>query len=426
MLSDRFQEFRSYEEYKLNAANLIPPYVVTYPSPNDPTKTAIVFGNVNAEDEQEVIKTDQLVRYIQALEEQLLKTDLTNIDESGKSQLIDIVKQGEVGRLIDRILSTIGPYSERPDVTLTPSEYNVAISRSGTKVAKQGWCIASFLAEKGNEYKFAPGTMDGDVCLFSEEIIKQEVRSINYTYQYNDEGYVTKASATYNGQTHTYAFAYEKDEDGRVVSETITDEQTNQTVNALPYQYQTTVGTYQPLTVLNANAELPIDGYCRFISHFQGNGQIKVVVSFHLASANRKMQVSRDGYTANLATQLGNLLQRIDEIIRILGGFDEKICSHDTEIGNIITRTTCNILPTLCGQPAILFGEGTPQEAVVPHNWKQFDPETGEGYNWNGRPSAEGQQYINTSATSGGRYIAIRASYDPNSASYYTLKWVNC
>ena len=43
----------------------------------------------------------------------------------------------------------------------------------------------------------------------------------------------------------------------------------------------------------------------------------------------------------------------------------------------------------------------------MPINWHQFDPETGEGYNWNGLPSAAGQQYINTTVDTGGRYIAI-------------------
>lgn len=76
-------------------------------------------------------------------------------------------------------------------------------------------------------------------------------------------------------------------------------------------------------------------------------------------------------------------------------------------------------LPLLCGQPPILFGAGTPKESVVPSNWRQFDPETGEGYNWTGLPSAIGQQYINTEASSGGRYIAVR---DGISA----LKWLNC
>ena len=75
-------------------------------------------------------------------------------------------------------------------------------------------------------------------------------------------------------------------------------------------------------------------------------------------------------------------------------------------------------LPLLCGQPMILFGKGTPYRNIVPDNWRQYDIETGEGYNWNGLPSALGQQYINTSVTSGGRYIAV---YD----GYCSLKWVN-
>ena len=85
--------------------------------------------------------------------------------------------------------------------------------------------------------------------------------------------------------------------------------------------------------------------------------------------------------------------------------------SHDHDIDAIIeTRLGApdyNALPLLCGQPPILFGAGTPQEAIVPINWRQFDPETGEGYNWNGLPSAAGQQYINTTVDTGGRYIAI-------------------
>lgn len=76
-------------------------------------------------------------------------------------------------------------------------------------------------------------------------------------------------------------------------------------------------------------------------------------------------------------------------------------------------------LPMLCGQPMTLFGAGTPQEAVVPINWKQFDPETEEGYNWIGTPSALGQQYVNTSVATGGLYIAVKDGE-------YGLKWVNC
>lgn len=75
-------------------------------------------------------------------------------------------------------------------------------------------------------------------------------------------------------------------------------------------------------------------------------------------------------------------------------------------------------LPKLCGQPMILFGAGAPTESIVPDNWIQFNPITGEGYNWDGTPSALGQQYINTTVTYGGRYIAARNGTTG-------LKWLN-
>lgn len=60
----------------------------------------------------------------------------------------------------------------------------------------------------------------------------------------------------------------------------------------------------------------------------------------------------------------------------------------------LLERKGYNAVPLVCGQPMILIGYGTPQDDVVPFNWRQFDPETGEGYNWNGLPSANGQIYI--------------------------------
>lgn len=95
---------------------------------------------------------------------------------------------------------------------------------------------------------------------------------------------------------------------------------------------------------------------------------------------------------------------------------------YDVAFGSIFSDEE---LPTLCGQPAVLFGAGTPQEAVVPDNWKQYDADADEGYNWNGQPSAIGQRYIDTDASSRAEYIAVRSSYDKSSADYDVLKWLN-
>ena len=71
-------------------------------------------------------------------------------------------------------------------------------------------------------------------------------------------------------------------------------------------------------------------------------------------------------------------------------------------------------LPMLCGQPYKLYGDGSPAEATVPSNWKQLAE---GGYNWNGLPSAIGQEYIDT--TNGKKYEAVWNNY-----AQRTLKWL--
>lgn len=88
--------------------------------------------------------------------------------------------------------------------------------------------------------------------------------------------------------------------------------------------------------------------------------------------------------------------------------------SIQEEIVDIAKPVTFSSIPMLCGQPMILFGNGTPQESIVPINWIQF---LDGGYNWTGLPSALGQTYINTAVNSGGRYTAV---WNGN-----VLKWVN-
>ena len=93
-------------------------------------------------------------------------------------------------------------------------------------------------------------------------------------------------------------------------------------------------------------------------------------------------------------------------------GADKDALIQDMEQAVLLERKGYNSIPLLCGQPMILFGAGTPQESIVPTNWIQFNPETGEGYNWNGTPSAEGQTYINMAADTNGHYTAVKIGYN--------------
>lgn len=229
---------------------------------------------------------------------------------------------------VARIQESMGAYSDRPDITLVAKETNKAISADGVKVTKAGWAIAEFTAEKGNIYLFKPNEVDGDVCIFAEEITNIETRGIDYTYTYNADGTIKTAKATYLGATHIYTFSYADDK-----SYTITDE-AGETVEALPMTYETKVGSYSPLVRLNADAELPKDGYCRYMSHFKGNSSIKIVVSYKIDAADLVMKVVRDGVFASISTQLGNLSQKEDETRKKIeeyhGSYIELLCKTDT------------------------------------------------------------------------------------------------
>ena len=228
---------------------------------------------------------------------------LTVTDRTGAVKTADLGDVSDVARL----KRSLGPYSEREDIVLTASQTGYVISADGAKVTKSGWAIAEFTAEKGNVYLFKPNVIDGSVCIFSEYIQSVETRGIDYTYTYNTDGTVASASATYLGTTHTYTYTYAEDK-----SCTITDE-TGAVVNTLPMVYETKVGTFSPLVSLNADAELPKDGYCRYMSHFKGNSAIKVAVSYKVGVADLTMKVTRDGVLASISTQLGNLSQKEDE-----------------------------------------------------------------------------------------------------------------
>lgn len=226
------------------------------------------------------------------------------------------VKSTVLGDAADvaRMKQSLGPYSAREDIVLTASATGYVISKDGVKTAKSGWAMAEFTAELGNEYLFNPGETDGEVCVFAEYIDKVEQRGIDYAYTYDEQGRVATAKATYDGATHSYTYAYSAG-DGVQGAEncTITDDQTGKTVDYLPSTYKTKVGSYQPLTLLNAGAELPEDGYCRFVSNFQARASIKVVVSYKVAAANLVMKVVRDGMTASMCTQLSRINQKVDE-----------------------------------------------------------------------------------------------------------------
>ena len=249
-------------------------------------------------------------------------------DRTGAKKTLDMSGLVSAQSDVARIQDSMGAYSDRPDITLVAKETNKAISADGVKVAKTGWAIAEFTAELGNIYLFNPGETSSDVCVFAEYIDKVETRAIDYAYTYDESGRVVTAKATYNGKTYTYTYDYSTDE------AVITD-QDNKKVSSLPSVYTTTVGAYNPMTILNADAELPQDGYCRFVSNFTTASSIKIVVSYKIASANLTMKVVRDGSTANMCSQLAKINKKVDDIAE-RQTIKNKIFIHTCKEGAIV------------------------------------------------------------------------------------------
>lgn len=228
-------------------------------------------------------------------------------DRTGAKKTLDMSGLVSAQSDVARIQESMGAYSDRPDITLVAKETNKAINAAGVKVAKTGWAIAEFTAELGNIYLFNPGETSSDVCVFAEYIDKVETRAIDYAYTYDESGRVLTAKATYNGKTYTYTYDYSTDK-------TVITDQGNNKVSSIPSVYTTTVGAYNPMTILNADAELPKDGYCRFVSNFTTASAIKIVVSYKIDSANLAMKVVRDGSTANMCSQLAKINKKVDDI----------------------------------------------------------------------------------------------------------------
>lgn len=167
-------------------------------------------------------------------------------------------------------------------------------------------------------------------------------------------------------------------------------------------------------TPLRADIVYPIDAYNTIKANKANIGT--------LSSLNTASKTDLVSAINELAGKVGSAADDVASLQSGLSSVETAAATNRADLDRTMSRVASpddRALPLLCGQPPILFGAGTPKETVVPDNWNQYDPATGEGYNWNGKPSAIGQQYVDTTAASGGRYIAARNGE-------WDLKWINC
>lgn len=116
--------------------------------------------------------------------------------------------------------------------------------------------------------------------------------------------------------------------------------------------------------------------------------------------------------TKDDVTELGHEVGKVEKSAEELKAENAELKEDLAEL-EAVALVDCEVK---YGQPRVLYGAGTPQEAIVPDNWVGMDK---GGCYWNGQPLFVGQVYININATSNGRYTGVR------NANYGDIVWKN-
>lgn len=216
-----------------------------------------------------------------------------------------------------------------------------------------------------------------------------EKAAASWTNTLNDDGETYTHTATISGMLADGIAELADGTPLAVAGKTVSVQDTNATMPAVFVKYQLETETTSTVSVAS---DLDIEDWG--IEMLRGTGKAHVTTQYS------------QGYPDAVAAIAASRMPAAENSIGTLADAYEREAWEDAESADF------RELPMLCGQPMKLYGNGTPQEAVVPTNWIQL---ADGGYDWNGIPSAIGQEYINT-ASGGGKYEAVR---DGN----YSLKW---
>ena len=284
---------------------------------------------------------------------ELLNLNPTDFNTQTANKLASLLQlMTEMGVNTDRIQKTLGSYTNRTPLSLQIDKDNMAIdAATGKPVAKQGWAISKPLTiVRGNEYLIKVGQTDGNVwCAAKRTIVP-------------------------------------------AWDEEVKDPETGEVVDIIHHPEQT---YYSKKVQLNADAELPEDGYLRVLGMPQ---DFDMVVSYHKATADPVIVVLRDGLTANICTQVGEVDAAAEE------NLNANMDNAAQTVGNV--GTVVDTLEYRIGQyPQTLLGHGTPSASVRPVNLGN-DQNTGLPLPWLGTPEFVGQMYINLDVSNGGLYYA--------------------
>ena len=256
--------------------------------------------------------------------------------------------------MLDELTRDLGKYDTAISLPMSVEKSGKYVDPDGQEKSGASMGISAPLAVKaGNIYLLQCAAAVGTgVALFSRKVTNTYDKVIAYSFEYDDEGRITKATADYDA---SLVYSYSYNEEGAA---TITDKD-GETVPELPATHVVTESFYEPLFRTN-DATMPESG-CYLLLCTQ---DMEIVVSAAASDITGKnLKGVRYGVFASIATNfVGSPGQKvIAQAFAELYAMVDALSKTVDNAGHLKVETLDMAdLPLVCGERMHLTGEGAP------------------------------------------------------------------
>ena len=264
-----------------------------------------------------------------------------------------IARIGNINDAVD-LLRDLGKYPTSISLPMSVGVSGKYVDTDGQEQANSSMSISAPLEFKaGNTYLFGSSEAVGTgVSLFARKVTNTYDKVIAYTYEYDQEGRISKATADYDP---SLVYTYTYDGEGNA---TIKDKD-GETMQDLPATHEVTESFYEPLFRTN-DSTMPESGYYLFLC----TQDMEVVVSGYTSDITGKNMLGvRYGALASIATNfVGTPGQKvIAQAFAELYAMVEALSDQVDKAGHLkVDLLDMADLPLVCGEKMYSTGEGAP------------------------------------------------------------------
>ena len=263
---------------------------------------------------------------------------------------VDSVKKN-----VSQLFRDLGLYPTALSLPLSADKSGKYVDSDGQEKSSASMSISAPLALKaGNIYLFQSSQAVGvGVSLFARQVTRTYDKVIAYTYEYDNEGRITKATADYD-QSLVYTYTYSSEGVATIM------DKDGETVPGLPATHQVTESFYEPLFRTN-DTSMPKSGYYLFLC----TTDMDVVISGYTAdvSSGKNLLGVRYGAFATIATNfvgtpgqkvIAQAFAELYAAVQALSAIVDNAGHLKVEILDMAD------LPLVCGERMHLTGDGAP------------------------------------------------------------------